>query len=210
MKHSLRRYTAGALAVGAFTLGTSAPALAADDDPDFGKAVPTVTTATFNKLVAYGSSATVSFSVKADNVRLARRSVQLCTAALTEDFACVDTKTSASGTVSVKTPKLAAPLLVQVVVPEDDEVEAFTSDTVVVRPQVGIKLARKNDTLNVTLTGLDSQVLVLKRQEKGKWLLAAVTRATGATTTLSGLAKGQKYQVTVSDTATIKGAVKSA
>ena len=206
----MQKLMMGEIAATALFAANPAPAMA--DVPVADKAATAITvTGALDQLVTYNTTASVAFTVKADGRLLPRRAVQVCTAPAVGDWLCVATTTSSSGRVMATQKKVVAPARMRLVVPENATTGAATSDTISVRPQVGVTVSRSRTTMTVSLNVADNQYLVIRRQEGTKWVLDGFPQqVAGAKTVLSDLVIGKRYQVTVSDTATVRGATSRA
>jgi hypothetical protein len=198
MNNHLRALTVAAIA--ATTLLGASPAHAADV-----KATPTIATDALLRLIPYNTNALAAFVVKADNVPMARRPVKICTAPLAGDWVCVNGMTTSAGKVIAMRSRVTAPVRMNVIVPESDNTEAATSDTVVIKPQVALTVVRKKATMTVTLSVAADQHLVVKRQEGPRWVLDRYQQVTDRVTTVDDLQLTKRYQVTISDTVAIIG-----
>ncbi len=206
MKKRFHVMTVGALA--ATALLAANPAAAADEPVTPAKSAPAISViGELNRLATYNTTALITFMVKADGMPLARRIVRVCSAPVGGDWTCVNAMTSSIGKVLALRPKVVAPVQVQLVVPESTTTEAATSVTVTVKPQVTVKVARKKTTMTVSLNIAANQYLLVKRQEGTRWVADGYPKpVTARTTTVTGLEARKRYQVVISDTATLRGA----
>ena len=205
------RYSVLTVGVLAATSLLVAGPVAAADDPAGEKDRPAIAvTGGLDRLVPYNNTATVTFTVTADAFPLSRRNVQVCSAPVGEDWVCTASTTARNGRVLATRPKVVTPVQMRLVMPAGATNEEAVSDTVMIRPQVTVSVGRSKSTLTVSVSVAAAQYLVVMRQEGANWVVDRYQRVAATKTTVTGVANGKKYRVTISDTPTLRGATSKA
>ena len=150
---------------------------------------PTVTLNATARLVKYGSTPTVTFTVAADDIPMAQQPVSVCVAVGSAPFDCTDATTDDTGTLAWPR-RATAPFRIRLAVPATDSTDAVTSATANYKVQAVATAARAGaKALSVAIGGIDRQTVQVQRLDGTRWVTAKKFRA-AAHTTVTGLTAG--------------------
>jgi serine protease len=168
------------------------------------KSTPLITTNVTTREVAYGTKASVTFTVRVAGKTFTRKPVRLCVAESGGEPVCTDTTTSTSGTV-VLTRTATAGFQAHVEVAETETTAAAKSatSTFTVRAKVALKRTAKG-VMAVAMLGVDGQTAQVQQYVNRVWETVGEFPA-AAMTTVSGLIPGKQYRVVLPDTTGILG-----
>jgi len=211
-----------AAAVNAVSQATASPSATVSDSPsatpsdatpepsdtstDPASITPTVTLNATARLVKYGSTPSVRFTVDADGTPMALQPVSVCVSVRNAAFGCTDATTDGDGALSWPQ-RATAPFRVRLTVPATDTTTAVTSATATYKVQaVAIATRAGSRALSVAIGGVDRQNVQVQRQDGTRWVTVKTFRAT-ARTTVTGLTAKKRYRAVVPSTPVFAGTV---
>jgi serine protease len=168
------------------------------------KLTPLITTNVTTREVAYGTKASVTFTVRVAGKAYPNKPVRLCVAESAGEPVCTDATTGNTGAVVV-TRTATAGFRVHVEVVETETTVAAKSATsaFTVRAKVTVKRTAKG-VMSVAMIGADGQTVQVQQYVNRVWETIGEFPA-APVTTVSGLIPGQRYRVVVPNTASILG-----
>jgi hypothetical protein len=156
------------------------------------------------RLVKYGSTPIVTFTVAADDIPMAGQPVSVCVAVGSASFTCTAATTDDTGTLAWPR-RATAPFRIRLDVPATDSTESVTSATAKYKVQaVAIASRAGAKALSVAVGGIDGQMVQVQRLDGTRWVTAKKFRA-AAHTTVTGLTARKRYRVVVPGTAVFAG-----
>jgi serine protease len=174
-------------------------------DPTTDPVTPAVTLNATARLIRYGTTPTVTFTVTADGTAMAGQVAQVCVSAGGAAYQCSAVTTDDAGVVTWAR-RATGPFRIRLVVPATDDTAAVISATANYLMQAvvtGTKASSKS--LTVTIGGVDRQTVTVQRLDGTRWVTAKTFKA-ATRTTVTGLTAKKRYRVVVPNSTTYTGA----
>ncbi len=176
--------------------------------PTPAKVTPVITSDGQDQTVFYGTTVSVTFSVRVGDAPSTGRLVQLCTATgASRTYGCKAVTTSTAGSVVLRGTATGS-YRVKLIIPATATSDAVTSPAYAVTVQALARLAVRNSTsLTATVTGAAGQQVQVQRQTGRTTSAWTVFRTYAAVlaATVAGVSHGCRYRLVVASTATVNG-----
>lgn len=160
------------------------------------------------RLIRYGSTPTVTFTVTAGGAPLAGQAAQVCVAVNGAGYRCTHVTTGDDGVVTWAE-RATAPFRIRLAVPATAGTTAVTSATANYRMQAVVTATKASTrSLTVAIGGVAGQTVAVQRLDGTRWVTAKKFKA-AARTTVTGLTAKKRYRVVVPNSPTYTGATSS-
>jgi hypothetical protein len=165
---------------------------------------PVVTPNATARLVRYGTSPTMTFTVTANGEPMAGQPAYLCLSVGGAAFSCTAATTDAHGVIT-STMRATTPYRIRLMVPATAGTAAAMSPTANYKVQAAVTATAAADgALAVAIGGIDRQTVSVQRQDGTGWVTVKTFKAV-AHATVTGLAAQKGYRVVVPGTPIFAG-----
>jgi serine protease len=189
------------------TAPTSADPTSADPtvDPTTDVVTPAVSLNATARLIRYGTTPTVTFTVAADGTAMAGQTAQVCVAVNGAAYQCSAVTTDGNGVVTWAQ-RATSPFRIRLAVPATDGTAAVTSAAANYQMQAVVTATKASTrSLTVTIGGVDRQTVTVQRLDGTRWVTAKTFKA-ATRTTVTGLTAKKRYRVVVPNATSYTGA----